>query len=46
MRALSTRRNRVLAIMLAGVVALVFVTVVTVTVLIHDAEASHGLWNL
>ncbi len=34
------------AILLASVVVLVFGAVVGVTVLVHHAELSHGLWNL
>jgi hypothetical protein len=39
-------RNRMFAIVLASVAVPVFGAVVAVTVLILDAEVSHGLWNL
>ena len=40
------RRNRMLAMLLAGVAAIGFATVLTLAVLLHYAEAHHLLANL
>ena len=42
----SPQRNRMLALMLASVVALVFLTVVALGVLLHYAEVHHALAKL
>ena len=45
-RAASPMRNRMLALALAGFVALVFLTVLSMTILLHYAEVHHALASL